>query len=271
MQTENFIEYLLTLGKAYLPKLAMAIITLIIGLWIISLIVKGTKRLMQKRNLDDALRKFLSSVLNIALKAALIISILSMAGVAVTSFVALLGAAGLAIGMALSGTLQNFAGGVMILLLKPFKVGQFIQAQGYSGTVQEIAIFHTIITTPDNKRVILPNAPLSTGAVVNFSAEPTRRVDMTFGIGYADNIDQAKDLLMGLVQGDTRVLKDPEPLVAVAELADSSVNFTVRAWVKGADYFPVLFDMTEQVKKTFDANQVSIPFPQQDVHVHQAQ
>jgi len=185
-----------------------------------------------------------------------------------TSFIALIGAAGLAVGMALSGSLQNFAGGVMILLFKPFKAGDFIEAQGYSGVVKEIQIFNTLLTTPDNKIVILPNGGLSGSSMVNYSALPTRRVDFSFGTGYNDDIDQAKEVLQKIIDSDTRILKDPEAFVAVGELADSSVNFTVRVWVNAADYWGVYFDMQEKVKKEFDANNLSIPYPQTDVHLH---
>jgi small conductance mechanosensitive channel len=190
-----------------------------------------------------------------------------MVGVAMTSFIAVLGAAGLAVGMALSGTLQNFAGGVMILIFKPFKVGDFIEAQGYAGSVREIQIFNTILKTPDNKTIIIPNGGLSTGSMVNYSAEETRRVDFTFGIGYNDNIDQAKGILSKLIENDTRILKDPAPFIAVSELADSSVNLVVRVWARTADYWGVFFDMTEAVKKTFDNEGVEIPFPQTTLHL----
>jgi small conductance mechanosensitive channel len=186
-----------------------------------------------------------------------------------TSFIAILAAAGLAVGMALSGTLQNFAGGVMILLFRPFKVGDYINALGYSGTVKEIQIFNTILTTPDNVTIILPNGGLSGSAMTNYSTQATRRVDLTYGIGYDDDIDKAREILKNLIAGDKRILKDPEPFVAVSELADSSVNFVVRVWVNSSDYWGVFFDMQETVKKRFDDNGVSIPFPQTDVHVHQ--
>ena len=193
-----------------------------------------------------------------------------MLGVEMTSFIAILGAAGLAVGMALSGTLQNFAGGVMLLIFKPFKVGDFIEAQGYAGVVKEIQIFNTIITTGDNKTIIIPNGGLSTSSMVNYSTMPTRRVDWTFGIGYGDDVDKAKEVLKKLLSEDARILKDPEPFIAVSELADSSVNFVVRAWVNGADYWGVFFDMNEKVYKTFDKEGLNIPYPQMDVHIHNA-
>jgi small conductance mechanosensitive channel len=250
-------------------KIVLAIVTLVVGLWIIKLIMRGIKTGMEKKDVDATLRPFLTSILSIALKIMLIISVISMVGVEMTSFVAILAAAGLAVGMALSGTLQNFAGGVMIILFKPFKVGDFIDAQGYMGTVREIQIFNTILKTPDNKTIIIPNGGLSTSAMTNFSTEAQRRVDFTFGIGYSDDIDKAKAVIERLIAADDRILKDPAHFVAVSELADSSVNFVVRAWVDAANYWGVFFDMTEAVKKAFDKEGISIPFPQSDVHVYQ--
>ena len=191
-----------------------------------------------------------------------------MLGVQMTSFVAILGAAGLAVGMALSGMLSNFAGGVMILIFKPFKAGDFIEAQGHMGTVSEIQIFNTILLTPDNKTIIIPNGGLSTGSMTNFSTEPQRRVDMTFGIGYGDDTAKAREVMMGLINADDRILKDPEPFVAVSELADSSVNFVVRVWCNAADYWGIYFDMQEKIYNTFNTEGLNIPFPQMDVHVY---
>jgi small conductance mechanosensitive channel len=195
------------------------------------------------------------------------ITALGMLGVEMTSFIAILAAAGLAVGMALSGTLQNFAGGVMILLFKPFKKGDFIEAQGHSGTVNEIQIFMTILKTPDNKTIMIPNGPLSTGSLTNYSREPRRRVDWTIGIGYGDDVDKAYEVIRRLLDGDDRILDDPEPFIAVKELADSSVNFTVRAWVNASDYWGVFFRMNEEVYKTFDKEGLNIPYPQSDVHL----
>jgi small conductance mechanosensitive channel len=198
---------------------------------------------------------------------ALVISALSIIGIEMTSFVAILGAAGLAVGMALSGTLQNFAGGVIILLLRPFKVGDFVEASGYTGTVDEIQIFHTTLKTPDNKTVILPNGPLASGSLINYSTEPTRRVDFTFGIAYGDDADNARSVLLTLIKADSRIMTDPEPNVFVGALADSAVNLSVRVWVRSEDYWPVFFDLTEKVYKVFPQSQLNFPFPQMDVHV----
>jgi len=193
-----------------------------------------------------------------------------MVGIETTSFIAILAAAGLAIGLALQGSLTNFAGGVLILMFRPYKVGDFVDAQGVTGTVDEIQIFNTVIKTGDNKRIIVPNGAISNGIITNFSAEATRRVDFIFGIGYDDDIAQAKSTLKRIFAEDDRVFTDPEPLVVVSELADSSVNFTCRVWVNAADYWGVFFDTTEKVKLVFDKENISIPYPQSDVHIHQA-
>ncbi len=258
------------LVTTYGLRLVGAVIALLLGLWIIKIIVRSIRKGLDKGKMDESLKPFLTSMIGITLKVLLIISVLGMLGVQMTSFIAIIGAAGLAIGMALSGTLQNFAGGVMILLFKPFKVGDFIKAQGYAGTVKEIQIFNTILNTPDKQTVIIPNGGLATGSLTNFSTEPQRRVDWTFGIGYGDDYDKAKAVLMKLISEDSRILKDPEPFIALAELGDSSVNLTVRAWVNGADYWDVFFDMNEKVYKTFEKEGLNIPYPQMDVHVKEA-
>lgn len=252
----------------YGPKLIGAIITLIVGMWVISILKNTIRKRMEKREVDPSLRGFINSMLGVGLKLMLWIAVIGMVGVEMTSFIAILGAAGLAVGMALSGTLQNFAGGVMILMFKPFKVGNYISAQGHSGTVNEIQIFNTILKTPDNKTIIIPNGGLSTGSMINFSAEPMRRVDFTFGIAYGDDVDKAKAVLMKLIEADERILKEPaEPFIAVSELADSSVNLVVRVWAEASNYWGIYFGLTEQVYKTFDKEGLNIPFPQMDIHM----
>jgi small conductance mechanosensitive channel len=261
-------DQLWSMALTYAPKLLLAILTLIIGLWVIKGITRSIKKVMEKRELDETLKPFILGLFSILLKVMLVIAVVGMVGVQMTSFIAILGAAGLAIGMALSGTLQNFAGGVVILIFKPFKVGDLLEAQGYLGVVKEIQLFNTILLSLDNKTIIIPNGGLSTGSMVNYSAQPTRRVDMSFGIGYTDDIDKAKGIMEELLNNHPKVLKDPAYFIAVSELADSSVNFTVRAWVNGADYWDVYFYMQETVKKEFDKNGIGIPFPQRDVHVY---
>ena len=251
----------------YGPKLLSAIAVLVIGLWVVKIISKVFRTLLKKSSVDTSLEGFLVSLVSILLKIMVYISALGMLGIEMTSFIAILGAAGLAVGMALSGTLQNFAGGVMILLFKPFKVGDFIEAQGYMGSVKQIQIFVTILTTPDNKTILIPNGPLSNGSMTNFSAQDTRRVDLTYGIAYGDDLDKAYEVLQRLIDEDERILRDPEPFMALSELADSSVNIVVRLWVNPADYWGVHFRMNEQVYKTFDKEGLSIPFPQRDVHI----
>lgn len=252
----------------YGPKLVGALITLAIGWWIIKIIQRSLGKRFEKSEMEPSLRGFLNSIIGILLKVMLLISVIGMVGVQMTSFIAILGAAGLAVGMALSGTLQNFAGGVMILLFKPFKAGDYIQAQGHSGSVNEIQIFNTILKTPDNKTIIIPNGGLATGSMVNYSAEPKRRVDFVFGIGYGDDVDQAKKVLNKLIENDERILKDPEPFIAVTELGDSSVNLVVRVWAEAKDYWGIYFDMNENVYNAFNKEGINIPFPQMDVHLH---
>lgn len=251
----------------YLPQVLLAIVFLVVGLWLIRVLVRGVGKAMQSRDMEPSLVPFVKSLLGALLKVLLVLSVIQMIGIQTTSFIAVLGAAGLAIGLALSGTLQNFAGGVMLLILKPFKVGDYIEAQGHSGTVRQIQIFHTILTTPDNKTIILPNAQVSTDAMVNYSTEAERRVDLVFGVGYGDDIDKARNTIQQVIDADERILKEKPIQIVVAELADSSVNFKVRVWVMSADYWGVFFDMQEGVKKAFDRNGVSIPFPQMDVHM----
>lgn len=252
----------------YGPKVIGAIVALVIGLWIIKWILKVVNSGMSRAKVDESLKPFLISLIGALLKVMLAISIMSMLGIAMTSFIAILGAAGLAVGMALSGTLQNFAGGVMILLFKPFKVGDVIEAQGYVGAVKEIQIFVTILTTPDNKTIIIPNGGLSNGSMVNFSTQENRRVDWVFGIGYGDDLDKAKGIVRSILEADDRVFKDPAIMIVLGEMADSSVNLTVRAWVKGVDYWDVFFETNEKVYNDFNNSGINIPYPQMDVHVN---
>ncbi len=266
----NFSEILSYLTNAvieYGPKLIGAIIVWIIGSIIIKKLIKVFGKILDKQDIDASLKPFLKSIVSILLTVLLVISVLSMLGVAMTSFIAILGAAGLAVGMALSGTLQNFAGGVMILLFKPFKVGDYLDAQGYKGTVKEIQIFNTILTDLDNKTIIIPNGGLSTNSMVNYSTEPTRRVDISVGIAYGESVEKSREVLNKLCQSDKRVLSDPSPFIGVPEMADSSVNLTFRIWVKAEDYWGVYFDMNENVYNAFNQSGIQIPFPQMDVHL----
>lgn len=268
-QVQEILQTLYTLCLSYGPKLLLALLTLIIGLWVINRFVQTLNKNLTTR-VDATLGQFVSSILSVIFKLVLLIAVASMVGIETTSFVAVLGAAGLAVGLALQGSLANFAGGVLILLFKPFKIGDLIEAQGHIGSVKEIQIFNTILKTGDNRIVIIPNGALSNSSLININQESTRRVDLVFGIGYGDDINKTKATLTDLATDDNRVLSDPAPMIVVSELADSSVNFTVRLWVNTPDYWGVYFDMHEKVKKEFDAQDISIPFPQQDVHMHQA-
>ena len=267
----NFDSAILTeLGITYGISLISAIATLVIGLYIVSIIVKVIGKIFERSEVDASLQSFLSSMVSILLKIMVYITAIGMLGVEMTSFIAILGAAGLAVGLALSGTLQNFAGGVMILLFKPYRVGDVIEAQGYTGSVKEIQIFITILSTPDNKTILIPNGSLANGSMINYSTQATRRVDFTFGIAYGDDIDKAYAVLNRLIEADQRIKKDPEPFMALAELADSSVNIVVRVWVEAADYWGVHFKMNEEVYKVFAQEGLSIPYPQMDLHVLQS-
>ncbi len=264
---QDILKKVLETVALYGPSLLGGIVVLIIGGFVIKAVNKTVVKILDKRKVNPSLVPFFKGVVSILLKVLLFISVMTMVGIEMMSFTALIGAMGLAVGMALSGTLQNFAGGVMILIFKPFKAGDFIDAQGYMGTVSEIQIFNTHLKTVDNKTIIIPNGGLSTGSMTNFSAEPQRRVDWKFGIAYGDNVEKAKEVLKKLADADERILKDPEVFIAISELGDSSVNFAMRAWVNAPDYWDVFFAMNENVYKTFAKEGLNIPFPQMDVHI----
>jgi small conductance mechanosensitive channel len=264
-------EWLPQLVKQYLVplgiKILVAILVLIVGRWIIKLVKNWMARGLMSKHGDPTVHKFLSNLISVVLNFILIIMIISILGVNTSSLVALLASAGLAVGMALSGTLQNFAGGVIIILFRPFRVGDFISAQGQEGVVKEIQIFNTIILTMDNKVIHIPNGILSTGVMTIYTKEETRRVDWTVCISYGDDYDKAKSVLLRLCQEDSRILKDPAPFVEIGQLNDSSVDIKMRAWVKAADYWPVFFAMNEKVYKTLPEEGLNFPFPQVQVHV----
>jgi len=266
---EQIWEKVLEYGAMYGTRVIGAIAILILGRFGVGILTGVARRLMKKANVDDTLTKFVVSLTKIALMTFVIIAALGSLGFQTTSFVAIIGAAGLAVGFALQGSLSNFAAGVMLIIFRPFKVGDFVEAGGTSGSVEAIRIFNTILKTPDNKIVVIPNSSVTGGNITNYSAEETRRVDLVFGIGYDDDLKKAKQTLERILTEDTRILKDPAFTVAVSELADSSVNFVVRPWVKTSDYWSVYFDLVEKVKLTFDEQGISIPYPQQDVHMHQ--
>lgn len=257
------------LGIEYAPRLALAILTLLIGLWIISGITKLIKISMERSKVDPTLVPFMSSLVSWVLKVLLFISVASMIGIATTSFIAVLGAAGLAIGLALQGSLANFAGGVLVMIFKPYKVGDLIESQGHLGVVKEVQIFNTILIAPQSKQVIIPNGATSNGSIVNYTVEGKIRVDLTVGVSYDADIDKTKTVLMEVLTANDKVMHDPAPFVGVLEMADSSVNFAVRPHCEPKDYWDVYFSVNEAVKKALDKNAISIPFPQRDVHLIQ--
>jgi len=258
------------LGLEYAPKLALAILTLIIGLWIISGIRKLLQASMKKSKVDPTLVPFLTSLASWVLKVLLFISVASMIGIATTSFIAVLGAAGLAIGLALQGSLANFAGGVLVMIFKPYKVGDLIESQGHLGVVKEVQIFNTILLSPQSKRVIIPNGAVSNGSIINYTIEGKIRVDLTIGVSYDADIDQTKAVLMDVLTNNDKVMQDPAPFVGVAEMADSSVNFAVRPHCAPEHYWDVYFGVNEEMKKALDKSAIAIPFPQRDVHLIQS-
>jgi len=264
---ESIIETAGQLIATYGLKLLMAIVLLLVGLWLAGKVSRMLYSVMEKREIDPSLRSFLKSMISIVLKILVIISVLTLAGIPMTSFIAILGAAGLAVGLALSGTLQNFAGGVLILIIKPFRVDDFIEAQGFMGTVKDIQIFNTILHTIDNVVIILPNGNLATGNITNYSINDTRRGQWVFSMAYGESFPRVKEVLLRVIEGDERVLKDPAPMVFLSDLNDSSVDITVRAWAKATDFWPLSFEIRSMVYEEFEKEGITIPFPQMDVHL----
>ncbi|WKD85665.1 Small-conductance mechanosensitive channel [Polaribacter huanghezhanensis] len=258
---EKYLEIAETFLLKYGTSILSALLILIIGLIVINLFVKLSKKIMTKSNVDLTLQKFLSDLLSWILKALLVITVVSKLGVETSSFVAIIGAAGLAVGLALQGSLANFAGGALIMIFKPFKIGDFISAQGESGTVKSIEIFTTKLNTVDNKEVIIPNGALSNNNIVNFSTEEKRRVDLKFGVSYDADIKETKQVLASIVNKHPLILKDPAPAILLVELADSSINFAVKSWVKSGDYWTVYAEVLEQTKEALDKAGIEIPYP----------
>lgn len=250
-------------------RILFALLIFLIGRWIAKRLVNVLRKIMGRANLDDMLVNFLSNIVYMALLVVVVLATLEQLGVNTTSALAVFGAAGLAIGLALQGSLSNFAAGSMLVFFRPFKTGDFVEAAGITGLVEEIRIFNTLLRTPDNREIIVPNGQIYDGTIVNYSARDTRRIDLVIGIGYDDDLKQAKSVLEDIIAADERILKDPAPAVMLLELADSSVNFAVRPWVNSGDYWDVRADLLEHIKTTFDAKGISIPYPQQDVHMHE--
>jgi small conductance mechanosensitive channel len=257
-----------TQGVDFGLNLLKAIIIFYVGKMVIGLLVRGMRKVMQRQEVDQTLETFVSNLVRMVLMVIVVIAAIGALGIQTTSFIAIFGAAGLAVGLALQGSLSNFASGVLIVLFRPYRVGDFVEAAGISGVVLEVQILTTVLKTGDNKQIIVPNGQIMDSIITNYSANDTRRVDMVVGVSYDDDLDKVRATLEELVAAEERILDDPACTIAVSELADSSVNFVVRPWVKTSDYWGVMFDMTEAIKKRFDKEGISFPFPQQDVHLH---
>jgi small conductance mechanosensitive channel len=262
----DFLEKNQQLILSYSVKVLVALVILYLGRWLSKSLTRMLEKALIHRKVDRAVVSFLSGIIQAAIMVATILIALSQVGIQTASFIAILGAAGLAIALALQGSLSNFASGVLIILFRPFRAGDFVDAAGVSGVVEKIEIFQTVLKSPDNKRIIVPNSQITGSAIINYSAEKTRRVDLTVGISYESDLKKAKQLLEQILKADSRILAEPAPVIAVGALADSSVNILIRPWVNAADYWPVYWDTLEKIKLTFDENQIVIPFPQMDLH-----
>ena len=254
----------------FAKNLVIALVIFYVGKMAIALVVRGLRKVMQKQGVDKTLETFICNLVRMALLVVVIIAAIGALGIQTTSFIAIFGAAGLAVGLALQGSLSNFAAGVLIVLFRPYRVGDFVEAAGISGVVEQVQILTTILKTGDNKQIIVPNSQIMDSIITNYSANDTRRVDMVVGVSYEDDLDKVRATLEELIAAEDRILDEPATTIAVSELADSSVNFVVRPWVKTSDYWGVMFDMTEAIKKRFDQEGISFPFPQQDVHLYKA-
>lgn len=264
---EEYGAEFINLSALYLPKVVLAIITLVIGFWFVGHLNKIVHKALRYREVDASLVSFLESLISITLKVLVVVSVASMVGIQTTSFIAVLGAASLAVGLSLQGSLSNFAGGVLILLFKPFKVGDVIEAEGFKGKVTKIQITNTVLKQPNNTTIIIPNGNLSNGVIQNFSKEPNRRIDLVFGISYCSDIEKAKQVLKDVIAKDEKALKDPEALVAVSNLGASSVDLGCWVWVKKEDFIMTSLRLQEAVKLAFDANDISMPFPQREIRI----
>ncbi|WP_035655775.1 mechanosensitive ion channel family protein [Flavobacterium filum] len=267
---QKYWDYAITVLMEYSPRLISALLIFLIGWYAIKIIKRVVTKIMIKREMEPTLSKFLADILIWTLKILLFVTVISRLGVENSSFVAIIGAAGLAVGLSLQGSLSNFAGGVLIIMFKPFKVGDFIEAQGVSGTVKQIQIFVTQLSTVDNQTIFVPNGSLSNNNIINYTYATTRRADLTIGISYSSNIKKAKELALEVMNNHPMVLKDPEPMILVRDLADSSINLAVRPWAKTEDFFVMRSDILEQIKLKFDENNIVIPFPQRDIHIKQS-
>ena len=266
---EGLVSKIWELLTIYGLKVIAAVVVFVVGRWIAKGLTKFAENVMNKKQVDPTIVSFVANMTYIALLVFVVLAALGQLGIQTTSFIAVIGAAGLAIGLALQGSLANFAAGFLMLIFRPFKVGDYIEGAGTAGTVEAIQIFTTQLRTPDNKTVIIPNGALTADNIINYSTKGTRRIDLVFGIGYGDDIDHAKTVIMEVLDKEERILEDPATTIGVIELADSSVNFAVRPWVRADDYWSVYFNLTENIKKSFDSRGISIPFPQRDVHMYE--
>ena len=256
------------IGISFGIKAVTALAIFLIGRFLIRMVVKGLRKVMQRQDVDKTLETFICNLISMTLLVVVVIAAIGALGVETTSFLAIFGAAGLAVGLALQGSLSNFASGVLIVLFRPYRVGDWVEAAGISGSVEQVQILTTILKTGDNKQIIVPNSQIMDSIITNYSANETRRVDMVVGVSYSDDLDKVRATLKDLIAAEDRILKEPAATIAVSQLGDSSVNFVVRPWVKTADYWGVNFDLTEAIKKRFDKEGISFPFPQQDVHLY---
>ena len=265
--TKDMMSSLIEIGSSLGTSLMLALVIIIIGRQLVKLILRLVAVALEKSKVEETVRIFVTNLLNTLLMILVFIAAINQLGIETTSIIAVLGAAGLAIGLALQGSLANFAAGILIVIYRPYKVGDYIEAGNHAGTVKDIQIFSTVLKTPDNKIVVVPNGSIMNGSIVNYSDQDTRRVDLIISCSYEDDIDKVRSILEDILKKEKRILKDPKPQIAVAELADSSVNFIFRPWVKRTDYLPVYYSLLEEVKKRFDKEGISIPYPQSDVHI----
>ena len=266
---QEIINYAIEITSSFGLKLLTALIVVIVGKQLVKILLKVIKVALEKANTEETVRIFIANLLNTVFTVIIFVAAINQLGVETTSIIALLGAAGLAIGLALQGSLANFAAGILIVIFRPYKVGDYIEAGTNVGTVKDIQIFSTVLRTPDNKSIVVPNGSIMDGSITNYSEQPTRRIDIIASCSYEDDLDKVKQVLKTILDNEERILTEPKPQIAVSELAESSVNFIVRPWVNSSDYLPVMYSLLEQIKKTFDQEGISIPYPQSDIHIHE--
>jgi len=266
---QEIMNYAIEITSNFGLKLLTALIVVIVGRQLVKILLKVIKVALEKANTEETVRIFIANLLNTVFTVIIFVAAINQLGVETTSIIALLGAAGLAIGLALQGSLANFAAGILIVIFRPYKVGDYIEAGTNVGTVKDIQIFSTVLRTPDNKAIVVPNGSIMDGSITNYSEQPTRRIDIIASCSYEDDLDKVKQVLKTILDSEDRILTEPKPQIAVSELAESSVNFIVRPWVNSSDYLPVMYSLLEQIKKTFDQEGISIPYPQSDIHIHE--